>query len=767
MATPVYPFSQYYLTPLASSGNDTSSNSSGSSSSLSSQNVNTANNNSSSFDVISGQVRDLSRRMTNAESAIIDLQNTAVRTGSDAVLRTLTAESITLSGSISANNARLGDWHIQDGKIHSTRLEIDSVNERIKSTNYLSGSRGFLISPDYIEAENIYARGTIGGATFKYDVISAVGGQLMVANSDVLNLDTTALDDAQFTFKGNTTFAVNDLLVCRCVTASGIQEEWVRVTNIDNAPRYVVTRDVKGDFAANANPIWPAGTTFVKQGSSNGSSTYSGGWLKLIGEGTNAPHYSVFTRTGVAYNAYTETVRMGNLNGIGGNTSDVYGFYAGNATQYFMWDGSEISATGYSLNILKTAGETISGATTPVPVYTQNDIDIATAPIMENNVSTANSNIYGVHWTCYSFRLDQYTNFISKFRVYLKKYGSPTGDITVGLYAADANFQPTGSVIEESTLDVSTISSADFVFYDFDFTTNSLDPNGTYSFVTTVPDGDVDNYIYYRVGETWEYTFIAGGSESTNAGSSWDAISTARTPVAITYGGYKSANTLGRAYISKSDDLNTLLFTGFAVSTADAGEQITIQIDGIVNGFTGLTTGANYFIQDDGTIGTSVGTYDRYVGYAVSTTALYLERNDFGIGYRPSEIERIGLDTARQALGATYSKIKDCTMYYNGTVRVTWEMKTDSEAGSDTQYKLYVNDVAVGMEWSCSKETGPANFGIYNDENYKTVTERVQVRAGDRLQLYAKFDTAHPQGTMRNFRVYFEYGTLDYKKNTD
>jgi len=76
---------------------------------------------------------------------------------------------------------------------------------------------------------------------------------------------------------------------------------------------YSVTRDLAGTYSANSNPAWKAGTPVVKQGSSDGASAYSGGWLRLIGEGTHAPYYSVFARTGVAYNAYTEVGRLGTL----------------------------------------------------------------------------------------------------------------------------------------------------------------------------------------------------------------------------------------------------------------------------------------------------------------------------------------------------------------------------------------------------------------------------------------------------------------------
>lgn len=244
-------------------------------------------------------------------------------------------------------------------------ITLDGANLRIRSSNYQTGTTGFTIEPTLIEAENIIARGTLRGTTFAYDVVSAIGGQLMVTNADTLASDMTALDASTLTTKGDTTFAVNDILLMRGVATSGIQEEWMRVTNIASAPTYTVTRDIKGDFTANNNPVWKAGTPVVKQGKSDGASTYSGGWLRLIGEGTNSPYYSVFSRTGVAYNSYTEAVRLGNLNGIGSFATETYGLFIGDysAGQYLTYDTASnqlVLVGSFSVNSNYTAASAIT-----------------------------------------------------------------------------------------------------------------------------------------------------------------------------------------------------------------------------------------------------------------------------------------------------------------------------------------------------------------------------------------------------------------------
>ncbi len=357
------------------------------------------------------------------------------------------------------------------------------------------------------------------GSTFQYDVVSTVGGQLIVSNSDVLSSDMTALDASTMPLKETTAWSINDIVLIRAITANGIEEEYLRITSIGTAvdsysetnqntyqamsaadfvgagqtfgtgsggilfsckfylakngsptgtafakiyaltgtpgtnafptgaalavsapfdvstittsfalvtflftgpnaitlpastnygvaleysggsagneikigrdttvpthsgnsftnsgggygsqsgdfPFYVystqgsgytVTRDLAGLYASNANPVWKKGSTVVKVGSSDGAAAYSGGWLRLIGEGLNAPYYSVYNRTGIAYNAYTEVLRTGNLNGYLDYTSSIFGFAVGSS-----------SGTNANITIDPTNGIRIRNGTTSV-----------------------------------------------------------------------------------------------------------------------------------------------------------------------------------------------------------------------------------------------------------------------------------------------------------------------------------------------------------------------------------------------------------------
>jgi len=98
-----------------------------------------------------------------------------------------------------------------------------------------------------------------------------------------------------------------------------------------------------------------------------------------------------------------------------------------------------------------------------------------------------------------------------------------------------------------------------------------------------------------------------------------ETINGATLPVAIYI--YDTDN---EVYACDANDTAKLYFIGFAITNSTDGNGITIQTKGIVSGFTGLDAGKKYYVQDDKTIGTSVGTYEVLVGIAISATQLLI-----------------------------------------------------------------------------------------------------------------------------------------------
>lgn len=108
-------------------------------------------------------------------------------------------------------------------------------------------------------------------------------------------------------------------------------------------------------------------------------------------------------------------------------------------------------------------------------------------------------------------------------------------------------------------------------------------------------------------------------AKSVTAGAT---IAGATTPVPV----YQSKSD-NEFYACDANDTAALKFIGFAISNGTDGNSMNVQFNGVVSGFTGLSEGEKYYVQDAvGTIGTSVGTYEVLVGVAISETELVIQR---------------------------------------------------------------------------------------------------------------------------------------------
>ena len=127
----------------------------------------------------------------------------------------------------------IGGWNINATTIYSdgNNIILDSANKKIESGNYVSGyaGAGFHLSQDLLEVGNIACRGLIRTAVFQKDVISSVGGNFMVIDSDMLDTDMTALDASTLITKATTTFLVGDFLRIK----DGTDDEWLEVLGGD------------------------------------------------------------------------------------------------------------------------------------------------------------------------------------------------------------------------------------------------------------------------------------------------------------------------------------------------------------------------------------------------------------------------------------------------------------------------------------------------------------------------------------------------------
>lgn len=215
-------------------------------------------------------------------------------------------------------------------------MVLDGPNNRMGTSDYAATSIGWRINgTGSAEFLDVTIRGTIRTSVFEKDVISVVNGVIVVSSGDALDATMTALDSATLTTAGNTTFSNDSILHLKDET----NEEYIRViSRVGNV--YTVTRDLAGAYSADNNPTWKNGTCVAKEGNSDLSSVFSGGYLRLLGEGTNSPRYGVFKRTGAAYSAITEYVGLGNLNGLLDYVADDYGIAIGTTDSFMSYDAT-------------------------------------------------------------------------------------------------------------------------------------------------------------------------------------------------------------------------------------------------------------------------------------------------------------------------------------------------------------------------------------------------------------------------------------------
>lgn len=552
--------------------------------------------------------QQLATRVESLEKYVDDLRTNSVRQGGDANLN-----DADIKNRLTANFGKIGGWDINAGLLSTPKIQIDSNNEVIQSTDYQTGVRGFKLSKELVEAENAIIRGTMRGSTFAYDHINAVGGQLMVSNADTLAIDMTSLDTSTLTTKGDTTFAVNDLLVLRGIATSGIQEEWMRVT-AKNGNVYTVTRDLAALFTADNNPTWKSGTPVVKQGSSDGVSSYSGGWLRLIGEGTNSPYYSVFKRTGVAYNSYVEVARLGNLNGFLGYATNEYGVAIGDSSAYLKYDPTNGLRISGNLSVLSflTAGEDLVAGNS-LQIGYDNTSGTFYPSDDSQTISSSPSNNYG-STNPLSVRWDGVNYFYSWFKFDLSSvpnanlvsatfyvYGSGTGTMT--LKKADSSWSE-GAITYNNQPTVST-------------TIGSVSVPASNGWMSIDITTEVSRWLS-GTDSNFGFRCEVSSSSTTTSLSSKEAASN-KPYLVLNYNSSK---------VFKADSKNssnTNRFIGFCSVSTNANSQVPVEITGQSITQSGLTTGSVYYLTDTrGSIGTSPGTVSKKIGMALSATNLLI-----------------------------------------------------------------------------------------------------------------------------------------------
>jgi len=256
--------------------------------------------------------------------------------------------------------------------------------------------------------------------------------------------------------------------------------------------------------------------------------------------------------------------------------------------------------------ILLEAGEDISGATTPQPVCYYTPSDSTEVEKITQEVGTTYKNSYNDgDYFQQTFTIPSGMSYLTKIELYLARLGAEIGDLTIIVYKkSTGGCYIAGSSMGSDSYTLNTISTGG-EYISFDFTPIEVVEGETLAYAMVFPgNADNSNYtkIYYDSGNLY-----AGGvfyryySCDTTLGDARFKIS-----------GYSQEDT--SIYICDGNDQNKLDYIGMAISDAAAGNDVLIQTDGIISGFSGLTVGNNIYVQDDKSLGNSQGTYEIKIG---------------------------------------------------------------------------------------------------------------------------------------------------------
>jgi hypothetical protein len=187
-------------------------------------------------------------------------------------------------------------------------------------------------------------------------------------------------------------------------------------------------------------------------------------------------------------------------------------------------------------------------------------------------------------------------------------------------------------------------------------------------------------------------------------------------------------------------------FIGFAKEAGNNNDIKMVQIGGVVEGFSGLTTGSYYYLSDTaGGISSIIGTHLLRVGIAINSTKILL-LSDFNVQYsnkiEPSDDLLASANTERSTSSTNFVKVKEIRVniqnYFSMQLRVDFELRTTG--GSYSEGLIFRNGLAAG-----TVRTAPFN--------YQNFSENINFNNNDLIQLYIRASSSYTC-FCRNFRIY-------------
>src|SRR3990167_7044174 len=256
----------------------------------------------------------------------------------------------------------------------------------------------------------------MNAVVFAENVIQVIGGWFYVAK-DQGTLPAVAAADVTIDF--GKAMTVGDFIVIRAHDASGaIKAEYIEIGSLISGTNYNVTRDLAGAHVT--DPVWADGTPYVALGQTGN------GRIELNANDT--PRMSMIVQ-GATYNAQTEMLRVGDLNGNWGYVAPTYGFAAG-----------EYAAGENSLTIDQTNGIRFFGGTDVVgqlsaTTWTLGDtanehVNLTATALQFKDGATVLTDISGGNVTIGEVGASKYNLYVSGGTAYFRN--NVTAIVTIG-----------------------------------------------------------------------------------------------------------------------------------------------------------------------------------------------------------------------------------------------------------------------------------------------------------------------------------------------
>jgi hypothetical protein len=187
----------------------------------------------------------------------------------------------------------------------------------------------------------------LDAVVFAENTISLLGGWLYITKDQgVLGADVLAADT---TINFGKAMTENFFVVMR---ASG-KVEYFMVGTLVSGTTYNVTRNLDGSGAND----WPMGTPFAVLG--------RGGDGRIELNAYDTPRLSMIVMNEIFedyrdYNQQSEIIRLGDLNGMPGVSTETWGIYIGDASNYLKYDGTALTIAGNGAGLTSITGGNIT-----------------------------------------------------------------------------------------------------------------------------------------------------------------------------------------------------------------------------------------------------------------------------------------------------------------------------------------------------------------------------------------------------------------------